>query len=236
MWNNLGQRDKPLDLRFESHTLTDEINRVLAHLSRLDNIDWQPPAIHVIATHRQNPAEVFRFLTDLERLAYALFLARETPTDRIARYGKVLEAMEAGTDLFAIGSPLQLSDDEKRTARDVLNGDIYTITRILQPVLLRLDEAIGAGGAAYHHPIITVEHVLPQNPKESSRWFTDFPDEGVRNSWVHRLSNLVLLTRRKNTQASNLDFDEKKTRYFNTRGASLISLSPTRLFKNLDGT
>jgi hypothetical protein len=207
-----------LDRRFESHTLTDEINRVLAHLSRLDNIDWQPPAIHLIATHRHNPAEVLRFLTDLERLAYALFLARETPTDRIARYGKVLETMEAGADLFAVGSPLQLSEDEKRAARDVLNGGIYTTTRIVQPVLLRLDEAIGAGGATYDHPIITVEHVLPQNPEEGSRWFTDFPDEQVQHSWVHRVANLVLLTRRKNTQASNLDFDEKKTRYFTTRG------------------
>lgn len=200
-----------LDRRFESHTLTDEINRILTHLSRLDNFDWQPPAIHLIATHRQNPTEVLRFLTDLERLAYALFLARETPTDRIARYGKVLEAMEAGADLFANGSPLQLSNDEKDNARNVLSGEIYSITRILQPVLLRLDEAIGAGGATYDHSIITVEHVLPQNPKAGSRWLVDFPDEQVRISWVHRLANLVLLTRRKNTQASNFDFDEKKT-------------------------
>jgi hypothetical protein len=207
-----------LGRRFESHTLTDEINRVLTYLSRLDNFDWQPPAIHFIATHRQNPTEVLRFLTDLERLAYALFLARETPTDRIARYGKVLEGMEAGADLFAIGSPLQLSDDERGNARDVLNGDIYPITRILQPVLLRLDEAMGAGGATYDYSIITVEHVLPQNPKVGTRWLDDFPDDQVRSSWVHKLANLVLLTRRKNTQASNLDFDDKKTRYFSTVG------------------
>jgi hypothetical protein len=126
--------------------------------------------------------------------------------------------MEAGSDLFANGSPLQLSDDEKGNARGVLNGDIYPITRILQPVLLRLDEAIGAGGATYDHSIITVEHVLPQNPNADSRWLVDFPDEQVRISWVHRLANLVLLTRRKNAQASNLNFDDKKSRYFSTVG------------------
>jgi hypothetical protein len=207
-----------IDRRFESHTLTNEINRILTHLSRLDNFDWQPPAIQFIAAHRKNPTEVLRFLTDLERLAYALFLARETPTDRIARYGKVLEGMEVSADLFADGSPLQLSDHEKSNARNVLNGDIYPITRILQPVLLRLDEAIGAGGATYDHPIITVEHVLPQNPNADSRWLVDFPDAQVRISWVHRLANLVLLTRRKNAQAGNLDFDQKKTRYFSTVG------------------
>jgi hypothetical protein len=207
-----------LEQRFGSNTLSDEINRILTHLSRLDNFDWQPPAIRLIAVQRQNPAEVLRFLTDLERLAYALFLARETPTERIARYGKVLERMEAGADLFANGSPRQLSDDEKRTARDVLNGEIYLVTRILQPVLLRLDEVISAGGATYDYLIITVEHVLPQNPNPGSRWLVDFPDEQARNSWIHRLANLVLLTRRKNTQASNLDFDEKKARYFSSVG------------------
>lgn len=207
-----------IDRRFESHTLTDEINRILTHLSRLDNFDWQPPAIQFIAAHRQNPTEVLRFLTDLERLAYALFLARETPTDRIARYGKVLEGMDVGADLFADGSPLQLSDYEKGNARNVLNGDIYPITRMVQPVLLRLDEAIGAGGATYDRPIITVEHVLPQNPNAGSQWLVDFPDTQIRISWVHRLANLVLLTRRKNTQAGNLDFDQKKTKYFSTVG------------------
>jgi Protein of unknown function (DUF1524) len=207
-----------LHRRFESHALSDEINRVLIHLSRLDNFDWQPPAIRVIAVQRQNPTAVLRFLTDLERLAYALFLARETPTERIARYGKVLEGIEAGDDLFANGSPLQLSDDEKRNARDVLNGDIYLITRILQPIMLRLDEVISALGATYDYSIISVEHVLPQNPNPDSRWLVDFPHEQPRNLWVHRLANLVLLTRRKNTQASNLDFDEKKGRYFSPAG------------------
>nr|ALS91347.1 protein of unknown function (DUF1524) [uncultured bacterium] len=99
-----------------------------------------------------------------------------------------------------------------------MNGDIYPITRILQPVLLRLDEAISAGGATYEYPIITVEHVLPQNPNPSSQWLVDFSDAQVRTAWVHRLANLVLLARRKNTQASNLDFDTKKTRYFSSVG------------------
>jgi Protein of unknown function DUF262 len=108
---------KILERRFESHTLTREINYNLTHLSRLDNFDWLPPAIYLLAKQRQNPTEVLRFLMDLERLAYMLFLARETPTDRIARYGKVLEGMQTGIDLSVNASPLQLSDDEKRRPR-----------------------------------------------------------------------------------------------------------------------
>lgn len=84
-------------------------------------------------------------------------------------------------------------------------------------MLLRLDEAVAGGGASYEHKIITVEHVLPQSPKPDSQWDADFtPDE--QDYWLHRLANLVLLDRRKNSAAANLDFDVKKRRYFATDG------------------
>jgi hypothetical protein len=57
-------------------------------LSRLDNFDWQPPAIEVIARRRADPDFILRLLADLERLAYGLFLMRSDPSDRIRRYGK----------------------------------------------------------------------------------------------------------------------------------------------------
>jgi hypothetical protein len=46
---------------------------------------------------------------------------------------------------------------------------------------------------------------------------TDFLNEADREKWVHKLANLVLLTRRKNSQAGNLDFPEKKSKYFSTK-------------------
>lgn len=35
--------------------------------------------------------------------------------------------------------------------------------------------------------------------------------------WVHKLSNLAVLTRKKNSSASNYDFDKKKQAYFCTK-------------------
>jgi hypothetical protein len=205
------------DKAFVSYKGADEINRQLAHLARLDNFDWQPPAIEVIARRRTDPDFILRFLSDLERLAYGLFLMRSDPSDRIRRYGKLLGSIQAGEDLFSDVSPLQLDDTEKKAVRKTLDGDIYTITRIRLPLLLRLDELLSGGSAVYNSPIISVEHVLPQNPAAGSHWLTDFPSEIDREQWVHKLANLVLLTRRKNSQAGNLDFAEKKTKYFSTK-------------------
>jgi hypothetical protein len=131
---------------------------------------------------------------------------------------KLLVAIKAGDDLFLDGSPLQLDDKERQAVRATLAGDIYTVTRIRLPLLLRLDELLSAGSAIYSHAVISVEHVLPQNPSAGSQWLVDFPDEALREAWVHKLGNLVLLTRRKNAQASNYDFTEKKTKYFSTKG------------------
>jgi Protein of unknown function DUF262/Protein of unknown function (DUF1524) len=205
------------DQSFESFAHADAINRYLIHLSRLDNIDWQPPAIEVIARRRSDPDFILRFVSDLERLAYGLFLTRADPSERIRRYGRLLGSIQSGEDLFSDKSPLQLEDSEKKAVRQTLDGDIYTVTRIRLPLLLRLDELLSGGSAIYNSSIISVEHVLPQNPPAGSRWLTGFPNEADREKWVHKLGNLVLLTRRKNSQAGNLDFSEKKMKYFSTK-------------------
>ncbi len=86
-------------------------------------------------------------------------------------------------------------------------------------VILRLDSAMSSGGATYEYPLVTVEHVLPQTVDEDDEWSLNFDDD-EHADWVHKLSNLVLLTRRKNSQAQNYDFDKKKKRYFTGRGGT----------------
>lgn len=57
-----------------------------------------------------------------------------------------------------------------------------------------------------------VEHILPQKPDPSSQWVKDFSEE-ERGLYTHSLANLTLLGGKKNTQASNKDFKEKKEIY-----------------------
>ncbi|GAA7360228.1 DUF262 domain-containing protein [Helicobacter pylori] len=57
-----------------------------------------------------------------------------------------------------------------------------------------------------------VEHILPQKPDPSSQWAKDFSEE-ERERYTHSLANLTLLGGQKNSQASNLDFKDKKKIY-----------------------
>lgn len=194
----------------------DAVNDLLRWLNLLDNNDWIPPAIRYLSLPAVDSAAFHRFLVALERLAASMFIRRVDVTRRVERYGRVLEAIETGADLIGPDSPLRLNEFERVDTLNRLDGEIYTVTRIRLYVLLRLDSALSSGGASYDHPLITVEHVLPQSTAPDSTWRSWFTEE-ERRYWVHRLANLTLLARRKNSQASNYDFDIKKQRYFTAK-------------------
>ncbi|GAA6895787.1 DUF262 domain-containing protein [Helicobacter pylori] len=59
---------------------------------------------------------------------------------------------------------------------------------------------------------LQVEHILPQKPTLSSQWAKDFSEE-ERELYTHSLANLTLLGGKKNLEASNLDFKDKKKIY-----------------------
>lgn len=206
----------------------DEVNQLLGWLNRLDNFDWISPAIRYLNVPGVTTPTIQTFLADLERLAASMFVRRVEMSKRIERYGRLLDAIDLGADLYAPESPLQLTDAEKAQTRERLDADIYTVTKIRLYVLLRLDATVSAGGASYDYPIITVEHVLPQHPKPGSLWHKDFTDD-ERALWVHRLGNLVLLPRRKNAEAGNLDFAEKKVKYFQTRSGAVPFVLTTQV-------
>ncbi|MYD94024.1 MAG: HNH endonuclease [Chloroflexi bacterium] len=176
---------------------------------------------------KRNPddqSSALRFLRDLERLAYGLFIRRADINRRIRRYADLLRAIKGGSELFTDG-PLQLSSDEKSEILEKLDGPIYSQLRVRRQLMLRLDSLLADEGVTFQHKVVSIEHVLPQNPKSGSKWLEWFPDEEIRNHWTHRLANLVLLSRRKNSQANNRDFNYKKTAYFMRGGVSPFALT-----------
>lgn len=197
---------------WETTAHADAINRALAWLNQIDNFDWIPPAILFLHRHQHAPDQLGLFLSRLERLAASMYIRRVGINARIDRYADLLEAIDANDAVLESGSALYLTEAEKEETRAYINGEVYLYKPRLY-VLKRLDDALSAGGATYDHKVITVEHVLPQTPAFGSQWEIDFT-EADREYWTHRLANLVLLPRRKNSAAQNYDFDTKKAKYF----------------------
>ena len=129
-----------------------------------------------------------------------------------------MKAVHNGEELYSPNSPLQLTSGECYDVLRILNGDIYHIHYVCRYILLRLDAKLSEGIASYNYQTVSVEHVLPQRPALDSKWVKSFPSKEVREKYVHRLGNLVLLSQGKNLKAENFDFDLKKRNYFTTNG------------------
>ncbi len=58
----------------------------------------------------------------------------------------------------------------------------------------------------------SVEHIIPRTP-DSKDWPNIDPESEIYENWIHKLGNLVLLNRRKNSSISNSSFKTKKEKY-----------------------
>jgi len=196
--------------------------KILSLLNRIDNNDWIPPAMYYI---KNNDRDIEKFLYRLEVFAGTSMILRKNFNWRMSRYSQILREMDKGVDIFSSESALEVSCEDKSEVLNKLNGDVYvdlkdTARRYL---LLRLDSLLTNGQPYYDHSVITVEHVLPQNPKNESQWLKNFDNP---SEYVHKLGNLVLLTRVKNSQARNYDFEKKKSTYFQSKnGVSTFALT-----------
>ena len=211
---------------YQSDRDASKINALFRWLNQIDNFDWVPPALVYLSANFNHSEKLLKFFTDLERLAAGLMIKRSDINERAERYGLLLSVIENKADLYTPASPLQLTSNEQHQIVETLNSDLYLIARIRQYVLLRLDTALSQGEAIYDYPVISVEHVLPQNPSGGSIWVRWFPTKEEQDKYVHHIGNLVLLSRRKNAQAQNYDFDVKKEKYFATdKGISPFALT-----------
>ena len=201
-----------------------EVKPYLKHLSRLANKDWVPPVMQLFFKPPTERQDLICFVRGLERLAYGLLILRKNVNDRIKRYAAVVDAIQ-DENLERVRESLELSEDEKRSIITFLDGPVYETAQVRKLLLLRLDGLLAGSGATYEEGRVTIEHVLPQKPRKRSKWIESFPEDAERDAWTHRLANLVLLSRSRNSQASNFEFDKKKREYFRPESISPFALT-----------
>jgi hypothetical protein len=217
----------------------EQINQYLFWLNKIDNSDWMPSAIKFMAEHKNEPDYVLWFVKKLERLASFLHITAKDINRRIDRYKTLLEEMEINPD-HCLSDPLssvELTNNEKREFVEALNGEIYKMTGIRRNfVILRLNAFVSDGAAKFDFEpnILTIEHVLPQTVASGSDWEKLWPDVRIREQWINRIANLVPLTRKKNSEAQNYDFEKKKEIYFKGKnGTTTYPLTTQVLSENM---
>lgn len=184
-------------------------NLVKVMLTGLPATDWISPLLRYFDKFKY--ARLLEFLKLLDNKFSADWIGQYSPTDRIEAMNKIIRVIdEAKTadDVFTSGC----FDFDSASLVRVLSGPVYG-KRFARYILLKLDFLFKNHDHRMHFETLSVEHILPQTPQETSQWAMDFtPDE--RLEWTDKLGNLVLITRRKNSSQGRLDYKAKKTRYF----------------------
>ncbi|MCQ5365889.1 DUF262 domain-containing HNH endonuclease family protein [Anoxybacillus salavatliensis] len=200
----------------------EEAIKILEFLNRIDNVDWIPVAMYYMFL---NDEKISEFLKCLERFAASHIILRKNFNWRQSKYSTILRELEQGKSPFSEDSTLNLTKEEKKEVIEALNGDVYKKLKdaAKRYVLLRLDSLLSKGQPYYNYSVVTIEHILPQNPPKGSEWTKNFPNI---EQYVHKLGNLVLLTVKKNSRAKNFDFQRKKSTYFQLKdGISTFALT-----------
>ncbi len=207
---------------FEATENAEIINEHLSWLNRVDFKDWVPPALVYFKRFRHKTKLLAKFVALLERLTYFLLVTKAGINERIEVYAnltKEIESINFDSEESTI-QVLDLTNKQKLEFVSKLDDDIYRrLPKARMALILRLESLIRAPGVQLQNAL-SLEHVLPQAPTLDSIWVQWFPNEEERDTWTHRLANLVPLDRSKNSSASNYDFAKKKDAYFKGKGTA----------------
>jgi hypothetical protein len=181
---------------------------------------WLPPLLRYYDLFGEK--QILDFLKKLEAKFCGDWITSQTPTDRITAMNKItaeIDEVNKQTDLSSDAKIAQLLSssifeyDKDRFKNILETGDIYS-RRFARYLLFKLDSILGGADTRIQVPVnMSVEHILPQNPQDTSQWCQDFTEE-ERVAWTNRLGNLVLISRRKNSAQGRSDYVDKKTKYF----------------------
>ena len=185
-------------------------NLVKVMVTGLPSSDWVPPLLRYYDKFEYDG--LLDFLVALDRKFSADWLTQLTPTERIENMNDVIRVVESAESPKAVLSNACFQFDAASLMRTV-SGAVYG-RRYTRYLLLKLDFIYSDQGQLMSIQSPSVEHILPQTPKDDSRWCIDFTEE-QRDEWTDKLGNLVLITRAKNSSQGRLNYADKKMKYFN---------------------
>lgn len=190
---------------------------------------WVAPLLDYYNKFKES--KLIDFIKVLDKKFSADWIISISPTTRIENVNAILKSIDsASTPEEVLSSDsliINIQDFER-----IINTGIYG-RRYAKYLLLKLD-LLYHGHTTKFIPTetISIEHILPQNPSNTSKWVSDFTKEQCVE-WTDKLGNLTLISRRKNASQSNLDYAIKREKYF--KGNIELFSNSVRVYNQYNG-
>ncbi|GAA7501679.1 DUF262 domain-containing protein [Helicobacter pylori] len=201
-----------------------------AHLLSYKDDDYLCIILCASLLHRYSDQDVEALKELLVKFYYQDWVAGNTKSTRSQTCCNIINALKEKKSVGHIASIVKKYLDEKNITQhfkeNLQDSNLYTKFYFtnnktpkknswLKPILILVEYFMSDDPEPKRIQMdknLHVEHILPQKPTLSSQWAKDFSEE-EREHYTHSLANLTLLGGEKNTEASNLDFEDKKKIY-----------------------
>ncbi len=200
-----------------------------AHLLSYKDDDYLHVILCASLLHHYSDQDIEALKELLVKFYYQDWVAGQTRTTRSQTCCNIINALKEKKSVENIASIVKKYFKDKnitqRFKENLQDSNLYTKFYFtgktpkknswLKPILILVEYFMSDDANPVYIKMdddLHVERILPQNPDPSSQWVKDFSEE-ERELYTHSLANLTLLGGTKNTQASNLDFKEKKEIY-----------------------
>ena len=198
---------------FDNNNISDKVSKYLTFMEKAYETDyWRAP---LLMYHKKFNNDYFcEFLEKVDNKLSLDWIIGLTPSIRIENMNKILKCINDSNSPSQLLQDISLKIDPKdlKTFTTIINDNIYG-RKFARYLLLKIDMLPSSGETYKLPPTISIEHILPQTPKENSQWKKDFSDE-ERELWTDKIGNLVIISRRKNSSQGNSDYKEKSQNYF----------------------
>ncbi len=210
-----------------------------AHLLSYKDDDYLCVILCASLLHRYSDQDIEALKELLVKFYYQHWVAGQAKSTREQTCCNIINALKEKKNIDDIISIARKNLDEysvtqhfKEKLRDSLVYEKQpTKNPWIKPVLILVEYFISDDPEPKRIQMdknLHVEHILPQKPTLSSQWAKDFSEE-ERERYTHSLANLTLLGGKKNNEASNLDFKEKKKIYMGEE----IRLNKKKTFRSM---
>jgi len=177
----------------------------------LPSNDWIPPLLAYYKKFQQE--NLLEFTVKLSNKFSADWICQLGPSSRINNMANVLKGIEKVKSSKILLSNETIFGFSISQVKQNINEEIYR-KRYGKYILLLLEYLLHDHTTVFpDFAKLSVEHILPQNPTATSKWNTSFTSL-EKAQYVHKLGNLLLISRSKNSSLSRKDFIEKKKTYF----------------------
>lgn len=155
----------------------------------------------------------YEFCVAVEKLFLTQWVNSVRKDERYADYVRILSRIEEEKDSGRVIDAVP--HDKEAIQRAIRRRDMYS-AGYCKYVLLRLELVTSEHDVPKKFNAKSIEHVFPQTPADDSEWLKSHSREDIPG-FVNMVGNLVLISKSRNSIASNFDFEEKKKRYFKPR-------------------